>query len=593
MESNPFSVTNPESLSHKDIADLYVNIIDDMSLILSHRHTFIHGVRGSGKSMLLRFLEPEVQVAAKKYEHITELPFFALHVPLRNSNFTLEIRRLKGDLYNYFAEHFLVSLILAKFFGKLSSIYNENKIPTEFFNDFLAKRLKLLGYDKIIDFESISFAGLSKIFEDSNIEANQYLRRFWNSSPSTSYTGALFGYTDLLLPVMARCKEFSFLPDSPFFIMLDDADNTPQAVQRIINTWVSCRTSDTVCLKISTQMGYKTFITTSGRFIENPHDYCEVDLTTIYSPTTSNFGKRIKEILERRFQIFDIQGTPENYFPVKVTQEEEIKKIGDALRKNHDAGIGRGYRASDDVVRYARAIYMTQLAGPRKASSKYSYAGFDSIASLANGVVRWFLEPASRMYNKQKIENANLLVTSIPVAVQDEILYDWSEEFIKDGFAKIREIQSFEVNAEQGNGFLSTTYLFDEATAAKLFKMIDGIGKLFRQILLSEGKSERKLFSFMLSTEPSSKLQKILDLGVEWGYLQQKYIGDKEGLGRKQQYILSRRLAPFYKLDASGFAGNLSVTSAHLELACLSPDKFVTERLTKSGQISEQYELSI
>lgn len=588
MDKNPFSVTNPESLTHQHIASLYVNVIDDMSLILSHRHTFIHGLRGTGKSMLLRFLEPEVQVAAKKYKSITELPFFAVHIPLRNSTFISEIRRLKGDLYNYFAEHFLVSLILAKFFDKLSSIYSGNDISTEFFSNFLKKRLQLLGCKVDNKKKTVTFADISKLFEEANIEANQYLRRLWAASPSDSYTGALFGYLDLLLPTLDLCKQFNFLPDAPFFLMLDDADNTPQAVQRILNTWVSCRTSDTVCLKISTQMGYKTFITTAGKFIENPHDYCEVDLTTIYSPATSDFGKRIKEILDRRFQIFEIAGTPEDFFPVKMSQEKAIKKIAAELKKEHAAGAGRGFRASDDVVRYARVMYMTQLAGTKKASSKYSYAGFDSIANLANGVIRWFLEPASQMYNKQKLKQSNEAVTSIPVGIQDEILLAWSEAFIKEGLARIKEVQ--DGDAADNSQILADNTLessfnncsYDEGTAIRLFKMIDGLGKVFRKILLSESRSERRVFSFMLATEPSTKLQKVLDLGVEWGYLQQKYIGDKEGLGRKPQYILSRRLAPFYKLDASGFAGNLSVTSEHLELACMAPDAFVRERLAAS-----------
>ena len=119
--------------------------------------------------MLLRFLEPEVQVAAKKYKSITELPFFAVHIPLRNSTFISEIRRLKGDLYNYFAEHFLVSLILAKFFDKLSSIYSGNDISTEFFSNFLKKRLQLLGCKVDNKKKTVTFADISKLFEYGSI----------------------------------------------------------------------------------------------------------------------------------------------------------------------------------------------------------------------------------------------------------------------------------------------------------------------------------------------------------------------------------------------------------------------------------------
>jgi DEAD/DEAH box helicase domain-containing protein len=49
--------------------------------------------------------------------------------------------------------------------------------------------------------------------------------------------------------------------------------------------------------------------------------------------------------------------TPEQFFPPAQEQEDKIKVIAQELRANWDAE-GRGFRASDDMVRYARPTYI-------------------------------------------------------------------------------------------------------------------------------------------------------------------------------------------------------------------------------------------
>jgi len=579
MEKNPFAVINPEAQKPEDIASLYVDVIEDMTLITSDRHTFIHGARGTGKSMLLRYLEPRVQIAAEKYATVSELPFFAIHIPLKKGSFIYELQRLKGDMYNYFAEHFLVSLILAKTFMQIDEISPDDEYARNFYSNFLKRRLELLGHSSELDADPISFEHIAKIFEELNIVAAQYLKRHWDKSPSVPYDGPLFGYNDLLLPALKECLAFDFMPNGPFFLMLDDADKTQIEVQKIINTWVSYRTNEVVALKIATQLEYQTHSTVTGTYIEDPHDFCEIDLTTIYSPTTSNFTQRIRSILEKRFKIHSLSGAPDDFFPKDIEQEKAILKIADDLKEKHRAGQGKGHRESDDVVRYARPTYMASLTGTKKASSTFSYAGFDSIATLANGIIRWFLEPASLMYNKQKTLNDTKEVTEISVHVQDEILLAWSQKFIMEGNERLQElINSPSTDESQKN------------TALMLLKLIEGLGRLFRKILLSD-LAERRVFSIMLSTEPDDELAKVLSMGVKWGFLQFKYIGTKEGLGRNPQYILSRRLAPFYKLDVYGFAGNLSVTAETLKIACHDPDGFVRARFAEKSSSQEQLRL--
>ncbi len=587
---NPFAVTSPENMSPKQIADLFVDVLSDLPKIIEPGHTFIHGARGTGKSMMLRYLEPEVQKEANKITDYCQLPFFAVHIPLRNAYFISEIKRLTGDRLVVFAEHLLVVTICIRLFSTINSLVVSGAELFDSRRDFIPVVVKYLKYSGLeVDVDSLGgqnpFHFLCQVFEGMYSYAINYLRKLSINPGPYPYDGPLCGYLDFFIPLSKEIRKITFLPNGPLYLMLDDADNVSIDIQKILNNWVSCRTTDSVCLKITTQLRYKTYRTTFREFIETPHDFSEVDLTTVYSPVTSNFGDRIKLIIEKRFKFSGIDVGPDDFFPVDQSQETAILAIQEELKIQWEDGFGRGHRANDDVIRYARPEYIRRLGGTKKATSKYSYAGFDSMVTLANGIIRWFLEPASRMYTKCfNLTTRDEKPSTIPVHIQDSVIKQWSEEFLTEDFDRFKG----SLLADNGD----ETELNKER-ATKLLNLINGLGQLFQSILLDENAAERRVFSIMISndTDIDEEISEVLKLGVEWGYLLKSTIGSKEGLGRKPLYILSRRLAPYFKLDVSGFVGNLSVTTDLLKIAFYKPKKFVSERLKNRAKDQEQFSL--
>jgi hypothetical protein len=75
--------------------------------------------------------------------------------------------------------------------------------------------------------------------------------------------------------------------------------------------------------------------------------------------------------------------------------------------------------------------------------------------------------------------------------------------------------------------------------------------------------------------EPSKELREVLALGKQYGYFHESTIGNKDGTGRTRLYILSRRLAPYFNLDPTSFAGYLFMRSSLLEEAMKNPVAFV------------------
>lgn len=562
---NPFSVKTPESLSSNDIVDLFVDVYNDFSSIQDAGHTFVHGARGTGKSMMLRYLEPQVQLIAGKADCLENLPFLAVHVPIKVAVLNLpEMDRLHGLAYSSMAEHMLLMHISSRIFSTLSNLDSLAEEELTRIRDALLELLTEAGSSADISLVN-NCLGFVSLFDAEFRKCIQYIRRLAFSSEPVGYDGALCGFSDFLIPLVKRLRSLKSFPTGPVFIMLDDADNLSLEMQQIINSWVACRTTKDLCLKISTQMRYRTWRTTSGQLIEAPHDYSEVNINTIYTSDIENYRSRVESIVRKRLTVAGIGSTPYDFFPVNTDQEEAIALIGKELSARWNQGEGRGHRASDDVVRYARPNYMKQLYDAR-SSATYSYAGFKNLVDLSSGIVRWFLEPAARMYNEAVSSDEPL--DHIGVGTQDKVIRSWSEDFLLSEFEKLRDDES-----TQDSNFEASNSEVD-----KLYTLICSLGALFRERLLDDSLSERRIFSIMIKPSVPPDIRSVLRLGIEWGYFHESTIGSKEGLGRNRLIILSRRLAAYFKLDPSGYAGYVQVTEDDLRLACDNTAAFLRSR---------------
>ncbi|EHH1226312.1 hypothetical protein J7G27_002584 [Vibrio vulnificus] len=581
---NPFSVKTPETLSPEDIASLFVDVFSDYPKLLHTEHTFLHGARGTGKSMMLRFMEPKVQIAAGKVNTVSNLPFYAVHMPIKSSNYSLpELERLDGAPYWLLAEHFLIINATLNIISSLIDLYEnfeKDDINPEF-QSRVSEVLLMSGCDLALSSDTtlMSLKTLRQGINQERISARKYIASLAFTKELIPYDGTLFSYDDFFLPFVQEVKTLPLTSQGPIFLMLDDADNLPVRMQNILNGWVSYRTTSDICLKISTQQKYKTWRTAQGILIESAHDFGEIDISTVYtSKNQSHYYEKVEKIVERRLQIAGInEVSPEDFFPENKKQVEELKKIKEKIADRWDKGEKRiSSRKSDDIRRYGVSEYMKHLNSKKKTNT-FSYAGFKNMVDISSGMIRYFLEPASRMYAEAMTTNSNQAVSQISTELQDRVLYKWSEEYVLEEFERLKndELSNDDSNADR---------------VAKLKKLINSLGECFQVKLLSDD-SERQLISFMVSSTPDTSVQDTLDLAVEWGYLTTKTIARKEGFGRNTLYTLNRRLAPYFKLDPSGYAAHMSITPQHLELAISDSNLFVRERLKKQEASTQQAQL--
>jgi len=579
---NPFTVTTPEDMSAEDTVSLFVDVFTDFPKVKDPGHLFLHGPRGSGKSMMFRYLLPDCQCMRNNSE-IKHLNFFAIYLPIKTTYLRLaEFQRLEGRHANVVLnEHFMVvhflDMILATFLGIDIPEDSDNLEATKGLMDTTFLPLLIScgfkgDFRGKTDFSTVKeyFTEMKNVCLNIYREIMLYFKRLSFHQDIIPYENALCGYLDFLYPLLRELKKLPFMPKGPIFLLIDDADYLSDVQTMILNSWVSTRTSSVVSIKISTQHQYKTYFTVTGNTIDTPHDYAEVSISTVY--TNSIKGKymdRVKEIVKKRLTKLNLESDPYTFFPPDNEQERKIESIKNELREKWERGEGRGNRASDDVVRYARPDYIKSLSGQHKSGSTYSYAGFEQLVHVSSGIIRFFLDTASQMYNDTKSRNPAKPVQFIPPGIQSSIVRGDADKFLFDEIEKISQ--------DQHPGAP------EEMKIRQLSNLIQALGGLFRVILFSE-RSERKIFSIAFSDTPSDKVVEILRLGVRCGYFHESTIGKKDSItgGRTRLYILSRRLAPHFNLDPAGFAGYLFVANNFIENLIEKPTTALN-RIKKSG----------
>src|SRR5690606_24451303 len=181
---------------------------------------------------------------------------------------------------------------------------------------------------------------------------------------------------DFLMEILKGIKSLEFMPNAPIYLLIDDADNLNLMQTKILNSWVSTRTSKNVSFKISTQLKYKTFKTTNNSRIDTPHDYSEINISDIYTSKKGLYKDRVKEAIERRLKKFGYPNElkAEDFFPKDSEQELKIEKLFENYKED------KGY---DYAYRYARPDFMKSLKGNLNT---YSYSGFNNLVNISSGI---------------------------------------------------------------------------------------------------------------------------------------------------------------------------------------------------------------
>lgn len=589
---NPFIVHTPEDLEAPEAHRLFVDVFTDFHKIRDPGHTVIHGPRGCGKSMMFRYLEPDCQQLYCQ-KSLSELPFFAILVPIKNTILDVtELDRLKPQQANVLLnEHFLTMYVASRTCLTLSKVTIDESVATvataRHFVGVILDLLRQAGLREEVGGVTAHataracFEALKSLFDRLFRAVITSVRSLtFAAGGAVSYSGPICGFLDFLVPLFHELRQLPFSSSGPIYLLMDDADYLNLTQTRVLNSWLATRTSAEVSIKVSTQHKYKSFQTTSGMSVDAPHDFSEISISDRYTTSRGMYLSRVRQIVERRLENAGYPREPDTFFPADEEQEREIRTIAEELKAQWHANKGRGHRPEDDALRYARPMFMKSLKGTRKSLSTYNYAGFEQLVHISSGLVRYFLEPAARMFAEQQSVTENGVVKAIDPSVQNRIVREEADKLMLVEFEKV-------LLDEQEQAKDNETKILVRSRKVRLYGLIRALGGVFHEKLMSDD-SERRVFSVAFLENPDPEVLEIFNLGVQFGYFHRSMIGNKEGNGRTPLYVLTRRLAPHFNLDPSGFAGYLFMGNERLREAMDQPDLFL--RKVKQKGISQAFE---
>jgi hypothetical protein len=596
---NPFSITTPEDLDADEAIALFVDNIPGWNIIERPVNTIIYGFRGSGKSMALRYMEPDCQIKAKDTPYL-KLPYFSVYIPIRHGDFFLsEIEDFKKSRsYSVrFLENYFISKVASRiiFQFKKSSLYPEmDKLSsidlTNFYNNTLPGILENNLWERPL--EKISNRQNSEImdllinlFSEINRENTRFITEVVISRNESARVPALLTFTDFLLPFLRALTSCAPIPDCPFYLFLDDVDEANVDFFTVLNSWMAARASRTVCFKSTVQRKYKSRRTMGGSRITHPHDYLNVNISDIFaSDHLKGYKGRLSRILQKRLEYHGLPNDPERFFPTDVDQDRKLEEIRGRLQIEYESNIYTPRQSRDGMYRYTRPQLFRELGeipkvieeyikpelirtlgGKSKNRSTYKYCGFDEICNISGGVVRYFLESAAAMYAEQlkaSISKGDLRVKQIQPRLQNLALREISDKILFDDLW-VDDASDY-VEAVDGDTELNR----------RLRNLVHSIGGMCFLCLISD-RSERRVFSFAVSDEITADQRKVIALGLEKELFYQSSIGNKSGVGRSELYVFSRRLAPSFNLDPLNFAAYKWITATQLELAMTNVNSFI------------------
>lgn len=352
--------TQTETIPTDDLLVDYFTRPDDYDIVFNNIPALIDGIRGTGKSMILRFFEiDELRKFQKNPKKVEILP---VYFKIREHNFTFfnpdKFRRYE-NFVDVFRHYFNINIMI-KILDVLRTKTTRKRFKTnlELFSDEFREKFSNLLINCQID---RSTADSSCFNVHSLIEFFLYmqkniiidLKRKSFEDVKFDKTPRFFEDIDFLFNAFEIIKVF-LLENSKLilFILLDEYDKFSKDQQALINPLIKERRS---CLTFKIACKSGSFFNTSypNQTIDTIHD---INWKTINRPIfsfgISKFQSYVEEIVNRRFRSIYPDFSIKEILGKSEPSKEKINKI------KGSRGLGRkiDYFGAEDLIRVSSGV---------------------------------------------------------------------------------------------------------------------------------------------------------------------------------------------------------------------------------------------
>lgn len=576
----PFGQIYGHDFSVTDISDIFIEDQGMTKEFIEKHSSFIWGVRGSGKSMMLKYFDIEVQrVKHNGFKQVLlDNGFIGIYLLFKRGVFNTpnleennehRPKAIHKSILYILSEHLILLSILEVLFEKL-----QNTIDFEFTTDgnadFYHAISEMLSCKEELDADS----SYNELFRTMRSCLREGIRNAKNCL-TTLATGnnADFSKINFLDYVMfceiirsiqtwiyVKCETKPL-----FYFLFDDVNFLFTYQQKILNTWIGQRQTDIICFKLASEpFGYKSFMTLPGDSeLQNVADYHEIslDFDVIYKKQRQRKREIYMAISERRLARFkkfhpDI-ALPDSiikFLPSDQQQDDRIEELRNELSKQYSE---KERERSRQVMPELHRLYGRV------------YCGFDDVVTLSFGNIRDFLILCDYLYNASQ----KLKLSILPSIEQNHVIREFSHEMLD---------------------FRSHLSISADATDNQLYTFMLNILSLIRYRLRNENLMERTFDAFIIKNISSltDDAKAVLRKGIVLRLFRKSYYTSRKYL-RRDVFIINKRLFPEYELNISEAGGRFEFTAEQFYKALQDESYFVNELSKESVALGEDGQLSL
>jgi hypothetical protein len=576
---NPFTVYSPEDVTPGIFREIFVKEHTWVNALETKKDFFIYGSRGSGKSMLLNYLEFSHQLC---YFENDLMEFFReknreqyigiiVHVTMEELNTKrYELLRQHNLGEAGLIDDICMTDLIMSILHRIITTFIENKQMAEYLNeldrqsvrafcekairDFDKKNVHKLGFEQVeANIESL------RMLTDAFLDERKSIRYYANEKLQMRDTIYQRNYAsfDYLYEFICRMKKLVKAENFSFYILIDNGDEAGNTMQLCINRLISQRSHKEVCFKVAVKKGSPW--NTKG--IMWPHDYSQIEIDELYSTQHSVYYSRIKEIANKRLKLAGIDVTIESFLAESESERKLLREIRQELKQKYkeeycelsEKELAQEPPTKEDwianrVGKYAQAELFRRLRKTEK-----SYAGFNNIVHLSSGIIRQFLDICSYIFDEETKRRGSHF-TVMGLQTQNNVIKKYADDFMDELEKKYKGLE------REGD---------PEAKHYKdLYTLIDVLGKYYKRRLMAPKLKEPRVFTFTLKDRgKDQRIDRILEIGVDENYFQSYWYSSKTGIGKFKGYAFNRRLCPRYVIDHTSFRGRVELTTADLSRA--------------------------
>jgi len=577
---NPFESVNADGLDYEDIPHLFVGEYTNFNIINKHFETLLEGQRGTGKTMVLRYIAFESQIREWTDKHRRKaLDFFStpgnfigIYCRLEQGVFdkadldAVDSESRKDRLF----EHRLVLHCLASTLATLQTIFAYKPIQSANLQRLKTRLRLILNEPKLEDCqdwqESLAFA--NDTININVLEEDLHLGSLSDSTP-TAFNPYLT-LSGQFVPFLELLKEILDLK-CPFFLLLDDFDVLRASQQMCVFRAASARKHNLICFKYGIMsLGKKAVLSGTGRTYREGSDYNRVSFDWTRKGWHNNYKRVCELITEARL---DNKRWPKRPFNGFFDQWSHGEKLKDEIKKVMQRewqklpSSKKPKTFSNYWTKYGHARFFQYL---KEKKIPYRYAGYQDIIDVSSGIIRQYLEICKEIVSKALAERwAPRLKRPISPEIQNDEIRRYSQNMMHE----------LSQTAGSTDALLSGDITI---TSKQMVTLIESLCDLFYYRLHSEVR-EPEVFTFSIrdTLDANQHAKLLLDVAVRESILHQRddpYPPKTSGGPPLPTYMLNRRLIPRRDLSPR-MQGRVEMLANDIVRAATEPESFKTKFL--------------